>query len=51
MFLSLTKSGWSVEVSDKNEVIWLQNTNDAPTGSAAVLWCSGPVGSVFLLSV
>ncbi|KAF6727432.1 hypothetical protein FQA47_021233 [Oryzias melastigma] len=42
MFLSLTKSGWSVEVSDKNEVIWLQNTNDAPTGSAAVLWCSGP---------
>uniref|UniRef100_A0A3B3BH63 SEFIR domain-containing protein n=1 Tax=Oryzias melastigma TaxID=30732 RepID=A0A3B3BH63_ORYME len=29
MFLSLTKSGWSVEVSDKNEVIWLQNTNDA----------------------
>ncbi|RVE73214.1 hypothetical protein OJAV_G00047920 [Oryzias javanicus] len=42
MFLSLTESGWSLEVSDPKEVIWLQSTDDALTGSAAALWCSGP---------
>uniref|UniRef100_A0A3P9K1Q1 SEFIR domain-containing protein n=1 Tax=Oryzias latipes TaxID=8090 RepID=A0A3P9K1Q1_ORYLA len=44
MLLSLSKSVWSLEIHecDQNEVICLQNTNDAPTGSAEVLLCSGP---------
>lgn len=53
MLLSLSKSVWSLEIHecDQNEVICLQNTNDAPTGSAEVLLCSGPVSSVIKLSV